>query len=301
MRVTDGGLFENFGAVTTAEVMRFLVERRTVAQTGERLLAPMAILISSDPSLDVLDGITGTGRVKNILDANPMPPWRPLTTPDCSGQAPIGVAQGNNWSECPIEPYETATILLDPALALYNGRTARGELAAVALADRIYDSRIDVRDRLARKLKEANYDGAPKDDGQARAAAERLLGTRNHIDFFHFRQCRLANTKSPTMSSHDSDQAWNAMLDMLGLKPGSKDECGNAGEFFRLCTRLARLKGIARNDVEATDYCDGKTTQKPKGPGWVKPAAWICVPKDADKLRARADVPAEDKMCGIYK
>jgi hypothetical protein len=301
MRVTDGGLFENFGAVTAAEVMRYVVERRADVQDGSKHVAPLAILISSDPSLDLLDNTTETGGVWNIVDANPDPPWRALAAPDCSDRAQIARARGNGWPECPIQPYGTATILVDPGLALYNGRTARGELAAVALADRIFDSRVDVRDRLARKLLEARYAGGPANSDQALAAAEKSLGTRNHIDFFHFRQCRLGNKKTPTMSWHDSEQAWDAMLDMTGLQTGSKDECGNGAEFFRLCTRLARLKGIAFNDVEATDYCDGQKTPKPKGPGWVKPAAWDCVPKDTQKRLTKAGAPDEDKMCGIFK
>jgi hypothetical protein len=63
MRVTDGGLFENFGAVTAEEVLRHIVERRKDVQAGRAQLAPIAILISSDPSLDVLDAVTNTGRV----------------------------------------------------------------------------------------------------------------------------------------------------------------------------------------------------------------------------------------------
>jgi hypothetical protein len=47
MRVTDGGLFENFGAVTADEVIHALVERRKNVQTGKELITPIAILISS--------------------------------------------------------------------------------------------------------------------------------------------------------------------------------------------------------------------------------------------------------------
>ncbi len=48
-RVIDGGLFENFGAVLADESVRYLVERIREAQTAERSVVPIAILISSDP------------------------------------------------------------------------------------------------------------------------------------------------------------------------------------------------------------------------------------------------------------
>src|SRR5262249_42010606 len=105
MRVTDGGLFENFGAVTAEQVLRHIVQRRADVQDGQVHLAPIAILISSDPSLDVLDAVTNTGRV------GPAGNQRILAAPDCDGAKSIANTPGNGWPECPISPLKTATVL----------------------------------------------------------------------------------------------------------------------------------------------------------------------------------------------
>ena len=290
MRVTDGGLFENFGAVTADEVMHYVIERRRDAQEGKETVAPIAILISSDPSLDLLDGVTNTGMVKNVIDKSP-PPYRNLSTPDCEGRRPVTSAIGNNWPECPLDARETAGALVDAALALYDGRVARGEMAAIALLDRIVATSIPVRDHLADKLLTDKYGGDPARRELALIEARQRLGKDNHVDFFHFRQCRMQNRKTPTMSWHDSTEAWDAMRDMTGLDPAKGDECGNAAEFFRLCTRLARLSGAAADDRAATTYCEKK-----HGPGpaaWVKPKDWTCL---VDRTH-----PGAPDVCGIYK
>ena len=249
-RVTDGGLFENFGAVTADEVLRYLVTRISEVQGGQYPVVPIAILISNDPATDQLllrrDGV------------------RNSATPDCPPTAenarPNPVRHpGNGWPECPVDPSKSARLLVDPALALYDGRVARGVAAATALFDRMSDFRLLVRDRL-------QAHGVPDIDTlQAR------LGLDDHTDFFHFRQCRLDHMKSPTMSWHDSAEAWGAMRKMLGLdKDGSgatADPCGNQAEFFRLCVRLARLDGEASDDQTATDTCAAR---------WPKPQGWTC-------------------------
>jgi hypothetical protein len=213
---------------------------------------------------------------------------RNLATPDCNDKGEgVQDAAGNHWPECPLHPLKTATVLIDPALALYDGRTARGEMAAVSLMDRIAGSTLLVRDRLAQAL----LKGDPaKDTDRGLADAGNFLGTHNHLDFFHFRQCRVPGLKSPTMSWHDSDEAWEAMRSMTGVERefDKGDPCGNAAEFFRLCTRLARLTGAAANDVAASDYCDKKTN--PGGPEWDRPKNWEC-----------RDDGAGSRMCGIYK
>jgi hypothetical protein len=255
-------------------------------QEGRVQLAPIAILISSDPSLDVLDAVTNTGRVTNTANGTS----RNMAMPDCDKGESVRDATGNRWPECPLHPLKTATVLVDPALALYDGRTARGEMAAVSLMDRIAGSTLLVRDRLAQALAKAAQPGDPaKAAEKALADASNFLGTRNHLDFFHFRQCRVTGLKSPTMSWHDSDEAWVAMRAMTGLEPGKGDVCGNAAEFFRLCTRLARLTVAAANDdVAASDYCD--KDKNPAGPKWERPKDWDC-----------ADDGNGSRMCGIYK
>lgn len=251
-RITDGGLFENFGAFTADEVLRYLVSRVSEVQNGQYQTVPIAILISSDPSLDQLhlrqDG------AQNVA------------VPDCARvkdhkRPPPREHPGNAWPECPVDAREDSRLLIDPVLALYDGRVARGEAAATALSDRIRDLRLVVRDRLIDPMK-----------GKLELATVRArLGLDDHIDFFHFRQCRVDHVKGPTMSWHDSDAAWTVMRRMLGLAKDSQgvfeDPCGNQAEFFRLCVRLARLTGQSADDQAATDACATK---------WPKPTRWTC-------------------------
>ncbi|WIM12760.1 hypothetical protein [Enhydrobacter sp.] len=249
-RVTDGGLFENFGAMTADEVLRYLVSRVSEVQNGQYPVVPIAILISNDPAIDEL--LLRRDGTKNPATPD-CPPTaesaRPLPTPH----------PGNGWPECPVDPSKSARLLVDPVLALYDGRVARGVAAATALFDRITDFRLLVRDRLLAH-------GVPDID-----ALQARLGLDDHTDFFHFRQCRLDGMKSPTMSWHDSAEAWSAMRKMLGLDKDASgaipDSCGNQAEFFRLCVRLARLGGDATDDQAATDACAAR---------WPRPAAWTC-------------------------
>jgi hypothetical protein len=251
-RITDGGLFENFGAFTADEVLRYLVSRVSEVQDGRYQTVPIAILISSDPSLDQLhlrqDGV------------------RNAATPDCPSvkddKRPLPQKHpGNAWPECPKDAREDSRLLIDPVLALYDGRVARGEAAATALSDRIRDLRLIVRDRLT------DPDKGKLDLSVVRAR----LGIDDHFDFFHFRQCRVDHVKGPTMSWHDSDAAWKVMRRMLGLdknaQGGIEDPCGNQAEFFRLCVRLARITGRSPDDQAATDACANR---------WPKPARWTC-------------------------
>jgi hypothetical protein len=182
----------------------------------------------------------------------------------------------------------TGMALVDPGLALYDGRVARGEMAAIALLDRINGTAVAVRDRYAARILKSKYGDDPEKRKEAEAEASELLGKDDHVDFFHFRQCRMAKRKTPTMSWHDSTEAWDAMRAMTGLEPEKGDECGNAAEFFRLCTRLARLTGAAADDEAAMNYCmQQRTPAKP----WVRPAGWKCID---------SGTPGR-KMCGIYK
>ena len=235
-RVVDGGLFENFGAVLADEVLRYLVERIDEARDSERLVTPIAILISSDPSLDRIHLRSGPGAA--------------VANPDCLPASELPVEHpGNGWPECPAAAADHATLLADPLLALYDGRVARGELAATALRDRIVETRITVRERLDREV-------------QSSDAVSARLGYDRNVDFFHFRQCRVEGVKGPTMSWHDSPTAWKAMRAMLGLD-GTTDPCGNRAEFFRLCERIERLSGKSRTEPLATQACADK--------GWPTP------------------------------
>ena len=89
--------------------------------------------------------------VRNVIDKS-APPYRNLSTPDCEGRRPVTSAVGNNWPECPLDARKTSSALVDPALALYDGRVARGEMAAIAMLDRIVATAIPVRDHLADRL-----------------------------------------------------------------------------------------------------------------------------------------------------
>lgn len=235
-RVTDGGLFENFGAVLADEVIRYLVERISEAQRREKMATPMAILISSDPSLDRLHLRSASGSS--------------VANPDCLPVRDTPVEHpGNGWPECPATPTEYATLVVDPLLALYDGRVARGELAATALRDRLVETRITLRDRLEL-------------EAVSRAEMAARLQADSQLDFFHFRQCRVSGSKGPTMSWHDSPTAWKAMRQMLALEGGS-DACGNRAEFFRLCQRLERLTGKGLTDADTKQACLEK--------GWPAP------------------------------
>lgn len=261
-RVTDGGLFENFGAATADEVLRYLVLRRADVQNGAHQTIPIAILISSDPSLDQL-GLRSDGA------PNRAPPdCSPMATDD-HPQQPLK-HDGNGLPECPAKINRSAELIVDPAMALYNGRVARGVAAATALHDRILDGAIAVRDRLMKAMAKAeSIDSA--DEGLFHRFQARF-GLDDHLDFFHFRQCRVQGSRGPTMSWHDSHEAWDVMQKMLGLTKGSNgaidDPCGNRIEFFRLCVRLARLTGAAADDRKATDACEAK--------GWPRPQNWEC-------------------------
>jgi hypothetical protein len=251
-RVTDGGLFENFGAYTLDEVLRYLTLRVTEVQNGTHQAMPVAILISSDPSLDPLHLRSNGATV----------------SPDCSpvkGDNYPGLHRhpGNGSEECSAAVRDSARLFVDPVTALYDGRVARGEAAATALFDRIQDAKIAVRNRLADQInkRKQNESATPlRAEDLAKQKDETLemlrhrLGLDDNTDFFHFRQCRLPNHKGPTMSWHDSEEAWTLLRTMLGLDKGSVDECGNRAEFIRLCVRLARLT----ENVDASDACQKK-------------------------------------------
>ncbi len=233
---------------------------------------PIAILISSDPSLDQLHLREDGGR--NVAEPECAPvraDRRPEPKPN----------PGNNWPECPVDSSRSAALFGDPVKALYDGRVARGEAAATGLLDRIVDANIPLRDRLNESLHDIN-------------ALQTRLGLDDHSDFFHFRQCRVDHLRGPTMSWHDSHESWAVLRDMLGLEPNASgavdDPCGNGAEFFRLCMRLARLTGKEADDIAATDACAKK---------WPRPANWKCIPdksSSADNaVRPRCGLPREDK------
>lgn len=271
-RVTDGGLFENFGALTIEEVFRYLIFRLSDVQLGRYQSVPVAILISSDPSLDQLHLREDGGR--NVAE------------PDCApvraNRRPNPEANpGNDWPECPVDSSRSAALVGDPAKALYDGRVARGEAAATGLLDSIVDANIPLRDRLNGSLHNIN-------------ALQTRLGLDDHSDFFHFRQCRVDHLRGPTMSWHDSEESWTVIRKMLGLEPNASgaidDPCGNGAEFFRLCMRLARLTGKEPDDVAASDSCARK---------WPRPANWECIPGKSDAAgdpgRPRCGLPLVDK------
>ncbi|MCA0301983.1 MAG: hypothetical protein LCH95_06210 [Proteobacteria bacterium] len=236
-RVTDGGLFENFGAATLDEVLRFLTLRVDEVSKGQHQAAPIAILISSDPSLDQLH-----------LRFDPK---APKAQPDCRPD-PV-VHAGNGQPECPARVSTSAKLLVDPVIALYDGRTARGEAAATAVLDRITDLKEALPQRLART--------AP-DGGADLGALNRYFGYPDNTDFFHFRQCRVPGKVAPTMSWHDSKPAWDVLTDMLGLTADRGDPCGNQAEFVRLCRRLATL-GDGKAEATAMQECAARWKPQP--------------------------------------
>ena len=244
-RVTDGGLFENFGAATADEIARYLGSRISEAQTTEagftsRPALPFVIVISSDPSLDPIlasESIVRTSRA--------------AVRPDCDQGADVIASPGNRLKECPTPKLESSSVITDPLRALYSGRVARGESVVAALFDRTRDLFYSTYDNLHPRIEE----------GELRLQ----IGQRYQVPFFHFRQCRIANRKAPTMSWHDSPQAWDVMRIMTGLRgsrdpvgalPGAvaldatttdatdQDQCSNASEFFRLCLYLTKATGI---------------------------------------------------------
>ena len=272
-RVTDGGLFENFGAATLDEALRYVMTRvgdvQRGAKDGRFQAIPFAIVISSDPSLDKLFLREDGGRVQSPPDC------APVAGNDGPSPRPH---PGNGLEECPVTVKDGARLLVDPVQALYDGRTARGELAATALSDRLSDARLIARDRLAQLIigEKHHADPSPRPpqriEDEANATMGELfkrVGFSDHSGFFHFRQCKVAGKTGPTMSWHDSKASWEVLTEMLGLAPGSKDECGNGAEFFRLCVQLTRA-AEGKSDGEAADACVAKK--------WPKPEGWKCPP-----------------------
>lgn len=244
-RVTDGGLFENFGAATTDEIARYLGGRISEAQTTDagftsRPTLPFVIVISSDPSLDPILASESIVRTS-----------RPTVKPDCDQGAVVIPSPGNRLDECPTPKLESSSVITDPVRALYSGRVARGESVVAALFDRTRDLFYSTYDNLHPRIEESDL---------------RLqIGQRYQVPFFHFRQCRIAHRKAPTMSWHDSPQAWDVMHIMTGLhgkrdpagalpagtlldgkavEATDEDQCSNASEFFRLCLYLTKATGI---------------------------------------------------------
>lgn len=124
--VLDGGYFENYGAVTSAEIARAAVkafERRGVA------IQPILIQISSDPELSKRDQPV---REPGFL------PLRPETAsrwPDLLDRIRCKFA-GDEAEGCTADrPGLLANEALGPLLGLLNTRTARGVLANKTVAD----------------------------------------------------------------------------------------------------------------------------------------------------------------------
>jgi hypothetical protein len=260
-RVTDGGLFENFGAATAEDVLRYLTVRHPGVRQGKHPTIPIAILISSDPSFDSVD---------RRRDGDPN-----AATPDCAETSDeplpkLRLHAGNRARECPVDAKMSARLLFDPAEALESGRKAHGRAAVTALQDRIIEARLSVRPRLLKAMTAVDNTGASHAELYDKLLAR--VGLDDHVDFFHFRQCRVDGSRGPTMSWHDSAETWDVVQKMLGLTKGANglhdDPCGNQIEFFRLCVRLARLTGAAGDDHKATDACEAK--------GWPKPPDWRC-------------------------
>jgi hypothetical protein len=249
-RITDGGLFENFGAMTADEVLRHLGARIKEAQwwrdfPERKPIMPLVIVISSDPSLDP------------ILGAEL--PKRPNMNPDCDAvdhKSELIVAAGNRHAECPTPALHHSSILTDPLRALYSGRVERGQSAVAALFDRSKDLIRYAYEGLNNKVDAKRvHDHKPKDGFEL---IKGQFGSVNDVPFFHFRQCRLKKRKGPTMSWHDSSEAWDAMQIMTGLHgandpvsgrspdpaASADDECDNAAEFYRLCVRLTMMAGV---------------------------------------------------------
>jgi hypothetical protein len=282
-RIVDGGLFENFGALTVDEVMRYVAHRLKEARRQTKPVVPIVILVSSDPTLDPLMSHEKQYNGDELLIATAR------SEPDCDSldgektAEPIP-APGHEFLECPYRPRQTAQSLIDAALALYTGRTARGEAVASSLLGRLKDLNRSIYDDLSEKIDNHHREnGLPiRLPGQPSQIFHRMGGTEE-AGFFHFRQCRLAGRKSPTMSWHNSERGRETMRIMTGLggdrdpKRGridhdasfralaNLDVCGNAAEFFRLCVKLARVaEGL--NEDEATAQCGVRWPEPSRAP-----------------------------------
>jgi hypothetical protein len=270
-RVVDGGLFENFGALTADEVVRYVAHRLPEARRLEKPVVPIVILISSDPTLDPLMSY------ETLYGSNTPLIATTQSKPDCDSLDGTTVAAavpaaGHKLDECPYRPRETAQSLLDPALSLYTGRTARGESLAGSLLGRLKDLNRAIYDDLNEKIDDSLVAvGLPK---QSRPTSiYRRMGGIEDAGFFHFRQCRIDRRKSPTMSWHNSERGRETMRIMTGLggehdprgaEKGDRDTsaadldpCGNAAEFHRLCVKLARVAD-GLDDDQAQAQCAGR-------------------------------------------
>lgn len=103
--VLDGGYFENYGAVTGAEVAREAI--RSLELTN-RAIRPIFVQISSDPELSAAD-----------MDKDERPVWPPITLGGKDGEAPL------SW----------LNEIRGPALGLMHTREARGTLANKTLQE----------------------------------------------------------------------------------------------------------------------------------------------------------------------
>ena len=128
--VLDGGYFENYGAVTSAEIARAAVkafERRGVA------IRPILIQISSDPTLSKRDLPV---QAEGFLPLRPEGPGR---WPELLDRLRCKFA-GEEAEGCTADrPDQLANEALGPLFGLLNTRTARGVLANKTIAD-IVDS-----------------------------------------------------------------------------------------------------------------------------------------------------------------
>ena len=247
-RVTDGGLFENFGAMTADEILRHLGSRIREAQWWRRdedrkPVLPLVIVISSDPSLDPILTAEFPARTKTIPDCDPV-----------KGKKALVENQGNRHLECPTQLLEHSSVMTDPLRALYSGRVERGDSAVAALYDRAKDAIRYTYEELNDKIDEKRRSDKKPPDGYYLVKGH--FGEIKDVPFFHFRQCRVEGRKGPTMSWHDSPDAWSAMRNMTGLYPPTSadgarlagpavnsDPCGNHAEFHRLCVRLTMMVG----------------------------------------------------------
>jgi hypothetical protein len=265
-RVVDGGLFENFGALTADEVVRYVAHRLPEARTLKKPVVPIVILISSDPTMDPLMSNETRWGLDQPLIATAQ------SKPDCESLDGKKVAEpvpaaGQAFSECPYRAHETAQTFVDPALSLYTGRTARGESVAASLLGRLKDLNRAIYDGLTLRI---NYflQAAHLPPVTEHTAVYRRLGGTEDAGFFHFRQCRIPGRKSPTMSWHNSERGRETMRIMTGLggehdPKGARqedrdtfladlDHCGNAAEFYRLCVKLARVAdGLKEDEAQA--------------------------------------------------
>jgi hypothetical protein len=215
--VLDGGYFENYGAVTGAEIARAAVkafEKRGVA------IRPILIQISSDPELSERDLPV---QAKGFLPLRPEPAGR---WPELLDVIRCKFA-GEGGEGCSADrPGLLANEALGPLFALLNTRTARGVLANKTIAD-VVDS--------------------------LKAEGHRFPAAIDPV-FAHFSICAAEGGREPPLGWAMSQRAGDDLEAMIGGRCGENDNAAAMAAVLEALTAPLPV-GCTSDTPSGTFYC----------------------------------------------